>query len=111
MQKHIPVLLNEVLTEVDQLVASKDEITIIDCTLGQAGHSEKIFEKIKQGVLISIDLDINSINWVIDSLRDKFEITSNNLTKDDENLIECFKLKDKASTENKTWYILQSDFA
>ncbi len=56
--RHVPVLLNEVL-EALNLESGKN---IVDCTLGDAGHSEKILEKISpDGKLLGIDADPESI--------------------------------------------------
>lgn len=55
--KHIPVLLNECI---DGLNISSKGI-YVDCTLGGAGHSEKILEKLTTGKLIGIDRDLEAI--------------------------------------------------
>ena len=56
--RHVPVLLNEVIDSL-QL---KNGMNVIDCTLGDAGHSEKILEKISpDGKLLGIDADIEAI--------------------------------------------------
>lgn len=56
--RHIPVLLEEVLRELDL----KSGMRVIDCTLGDAGHSEKILEKIgHEGRLLGIDADPEAI--------------------------------------------------
>lgn len=59
--KHIPVLLEEVIREFKQI--NKNTIVAIDCTLGQGGHSYEIYKLLDRGVLISIDLNKNSIEW------------------------------------------------
>ncbi len=52
--RHVPVLLNEVVEGLD--LKSGDRV--IDCTLGDAGHAEKILEAINpQGTLLGIDAD------------------------------------------------------
>lgn len=61
--KHNPVLLNEVIAIFKQIQNNFDELICIDCTLGQAGHSFEIFKNLKRGVLLSIDLFIDSIEW------------------------------------------------
>lgn len=56
--RHIPVLLDEVIESL-QLKSGKK---VIDCTLGDAGHSEKILEKIgEKGKLLGIDADAESL--------------------------------------------------
>lgn len=56
--RHIPVLLEQVLRELDL----KPGMRVIDCTLGDAGHSEKILAKIGQdGRLLGIDADPEAI--------------------------------------------------
>jgi 16S rRNA (cytosine1402-N4)-methyltransferase len=58
MTRHIPVLLNEVI-EALQLKANEN---VIDCTLGDAGHSEKILEATgPHGKLLGIDADPESV--------------------------------------------------
>ena len=57
---HIPVLYYETL---DNLVLNPDGI-YIDCTLGGGSHSEGILERLSdKGLLISIDQDINAIEY------------------------------------------------
>ncbi|MBU0478177.1 16S rRNA (cytosine(1402)-N(4))-methyltransferase RsmH [bacterium] len=52
--KHIPVLLNEVLT----LLCIKPEGIYIDCTIGEGGHAEALLNVIHpKGFLIGIDCD------------------------------------------------------
>lgn len=58
MERHIPVLLNEVISSLNLKSGSR----VIDCTLGDAGHSEKILEKIgPKGKLLGIDADPESL--------------------------------------------------
>ena len=56
---HIPVMLNEVI---DGLNIKPDGI-YVDGTLGGAGHSKKIVEKLSdKGILIGIDRDEEALN-------------------------------------------------
>lgn len=56
--RHIPVLLNEVIESLQLKSGDK----VIDCTLGDGGHSEMILEKIGQsGKLLGIDTDAESL--------------------------------------------------
>lgn len=56
--RHVPVLLNEVLEGMNLNKNSK----VIDCTLGDAGHSEAILDKIgPKGKLLGIDADPESL--------------------------------------------------
>lgn len=58
MSRHIPVLPNEVI---DSLQPKANQ-NFIDCTLGDAGHSEMILEKIgPNGKLLGIDADAESL--------------------------------------------------
>jgi 16S rRNA (cytosine1402-N4)-methyltransferase len=97
MNKHVPVLLQETLNEFKTLTKNTRPLYAIDCTLGQAGHSREIFSKLEKGVLISIDLDITSISWVV---------TAYNLNRVDEtkDIYECTK-------DQKLWRVIRSDFA
>ncbi|MBN2064263.1 MAG: 16S rRNA (cytosine(1402)-N(4))-methyltransferase RsmH [Sedimentisphaerales bacterium] len=55
---HIPVLLNPILEFLD----CPDNATIIDCTVGQAGHSRALAERLSPaGHLYGIDVDTNSL--------------------------------------------------
>ena len=58
MTKHIPVLINEVLKELE----IKKNGIYVDLTLGRAGHAAKILELIPKGKLIGFDKDIIAIN-------------------------------------------------
>ncbi len=56
--RHVPVLLNEVLEGLNLNKNSK----VIDCTLGDAGHSEAILDKVgPKGKLLGIDADPESL--------------------------------------------------
>ncbi|MGM9977243.1 MAG: 16S rRNA (cytosine(1402)-N(4))-methyltransferase RsmH [Clostridium sp.] len=65
--KHISVLLNECLEGLD----IKENGTYVDCTLGGAGHSSHILEKLSsQGTLIGIDQDNDALKAAKEKLRD-----------------------------------------
>lgn len=56
--RHEPVLLKEI----QELLDLKSNSNVIDCTLGDAGHSEAILEKIApKGKLLGIDLDAEAV--------------------------------------------------
>jgi 16S rRNA (cytosine1402-N4)-methyltransferase len=56
--RHVPVLLHEVL----ESLQLKPNDTVIDCTVGDGGHSEKILEATApNGQLIAIDADPESL--------------------------------------------------
>ncbi len=56
--RHVPVLLREVI----ELLNLRSGMNIVDCTLGDGGHSEKILEKIApEGKLLGIDVDPESL--------------------------------------------------
>ena len=78
--RHEPVLLKEVLDALDLKPGKR----IIDCTLGDAGHSEQILEKTAPtGILLGIDMDPEAIlrakqflyrfDWRVRCVRDNFE--------------------------------------
>lgn len=56
--RHIPVLLNEVVSGLNLSSGKK----AIDCTLGGAGHAEKILEAIDPGELLGLDADETAIS-------------------------------------------------
>lgn len=82
-------MLKEVLNYFN-IVNSNNNILAIDCTLGQGGHSYEIFKILNSGVLISLDKDIGSINWV-----KKFY-----------GLVEDIYVE-----KNKKWILVNDDFA
>lgn len=56
--RHVPVLLREVIESLNLLPG----MNIVDCTLGDGGHSEKILEKTApDGKLLGIDVDPESL--------------------------------------------------
>lgn len=56
--KHVPVLLQEAI----ESLQLKNGMNVIDCTLGDAGHSEAMLEKISpNGKLLGIDLDPEAV--------------------------------------------------
>lgn len=55
---HTPVLLNEVLEN----LSIKPNGIYVDCTLGGAGHSSKILEKLEKGLLVGFDKDQDAID-------------------------------------------------
>jgi 16S rRNA (cytosine1402-N4)-methyltransferase len=57
MLKHKPVLLSETL----DLLNIKSDGIYVDCTLGRAGHSEKILEKLTTGKLYCLEQDKQAI--------------------------------------------------
>jgi 16S rRNA (cytosine1402-N4)-methyltransferase len=66
---HIPVLLNEVLT----LLNPRNGGIYIDGTMGGGGHTEKITERIlPDGLVISMDCDLNAVNRTEKRLRSVF---------------------------------------
>ena len=52
-------MLQEILDGLDL----KPQDFVVDCTLGGAGHSSKILEKIPQGYLVGIDKDDDALNF------------------------------------------------
>jgi len=58
MSRHTPVLLKETV----EALSLRPGFKVIDCTLGDAGHSEEILEKIgPNGQLLGIDADVESV--------------------------------------------------
>ena len=55
---HTPVLLDEVLEN----LKIKPNGVYVDCTLGGAGHSSKILEKLETGLLVGFDKDQEAID-------------------------------------------------
>lgn len=83
MEEHIPVLLNEVIEGLD----IKSNGIYLDLTLGRAGHSSKILEKLTQGRLIGVDQDIEAINKSrerLSKISDNFTLVHSNFSKIDE---------------------------
>lgn len=64
---HTPVLLNEAIEYLNVQRGEK----YIDATLGGGGHSERIHDA--GGVLLSLDQDIDAINFVIDKFKTQID--------------------------------------
>jgi len=65
--EHKPVMCNEVLGRLNL----KPGKTIVDCTIGTAGHAKKILERITPGgKLIGIDRDADSLSLAEQNLRE-----------------------------------------
>ncbi len=62
---HVSVLLNECIEGLD----IKPDGIYVDGTMGGAGHSTEIVKKLKDGILIGFDQDINAINTAKDRLK------------------------------------------
>ena len=62
---HIPVLLNEVIKSFSDITDG----TVVDCTLGFAGHSNAILESNKSVSLIGIDQDKTAIEYSTNLLK------------------------------------------
>lgn len=63
---HKPVLLKEAIGYLE----IKPNGVYVDCTLGDGGYSRAILEKLEEGVLVSIDCDMQSIEFVRASFPD-----------------------------------------
>lgn len=68
MKKHIPVLLNEVLHNLN----ISDNKTYIDCTFGFGGYSCEILKNSKNSKLIAIDRDITTKEYA-DKLKKEYK--------------------------------------
>ncbi len=94
MQKiHIPVLLQETISS----LKIDPNGFYIDCTLGDAGHSSEILKKLSsKGVLLSIDHDQHSIDFVKKNYpqQDNWIIKRENFSKIDEILEEIDRKPD-----------------
>lgn len=64
MEKHISVLLAEVITALNL----KEDSIIVDCTLGYGGHSSEVLKRIKRGSLFAFDQDQEAINYATERL-------------------------------------------
>ncbi|MCZ6157603.1 16S rRNA (cytosine(1402)-N(4))-methyltransferase RsmH [Campylobacter ureolyticus] len=76
---HTPVLLNEVLKAFNDIKNG----TIIDCTLGYAGHSSAILRQNKNIKLIGFDRDLEAINYskkYLDEFKDRVCIKHSNFS-------------------------------
>lgn len=63
--KHYPVLLEEAILGLDL----KEDGVYVDATVGYAGHSSKILEKVKRGFLFAFDQDDNAIKYSEERLK------------------------------------------
>ena len=67
LEKHFPVLLNELVSIISPLYGG----TFIDCTFGAGGYSKKILEDVSNKI-IALDRD-NSVNIVANKLKTKYK--------------------------------------
>ena len=74
---HISVLLNE---SIENLNIKEDGI-YVDATLGYAGHSSQILNRIARGCLFAFDQDGEAIEYstkILDQINDNYEIINTN---------------------------------
>ena len=87
---HKPVLLKEVI---DGLNIKSDGV-YLDLTLGRAGHSSEILKRLKTGLLIGVDQDIEAIEYSqtrLAAISDKFTLVRSNFVNIDE-ILENLKI-------------------
>jgi 16S rRNA (cytosine1402-N4)-methyltransferase len=71
---HVPVMLEEAINGMN----ITPQGFYVDCTLGEGGHSSNILSLLgKDGILLSVDRDINAIDFVKGFYKDKFISTKN----------------------------------
>lgn len=73
MYKHLPVMLNECI----ETLNIKPDGIYLDLTLGRAGHSAAILKKLKTGLLIAFDKDIDAIKEsgpILSNISDNFKL-------------------------------------
>lgn len=74
---HIPVMLQETI----DLLNIKPNGIYVDCTLGRAGHSKAILEKLTTGKLYAFDLDqtaINESNKMLVKYKSQYQLIQSN---------------------------------
>ena len=77
MGEHIPVLLNEVIANLN----IKSDGVYLDFTIGRGGHSSHILSKLDKGYLIGFDQDITAIKESeinLSKINDKFTLIHDN---------------------------------
>ena len=75
--EHIPVLLNEVITNLEV----KSNGNYVDLTLGRGGHSKEILKQLKSGHLYAFDQDAEAIEKsgkVLEEVSSNFSIYHTN---------------------------------
>lgn len=79
--EHTPVMLNEVI----EYLNIKSGDTVVDCTLGGAGHSSEILKLIgSDGLLIGIDRDTNALKAAekkLSVIGDNYKLVHSNFSK------------------------------
>ncbi len=64
-QRHIPVMLNEVI----ELLSPKRGQIVLDCTVGCGGHSRQLLERVApEGLLVGIDYDSRALEVARENL-------------------------------------------
>ena len=84
--KHIPVLLNEVI---ENLNINENGI-YVDCTMGGGGHSAEILKKLKKGYLYCFDKNeyaVNRGNLVLNEISSNYTIIKSNFVNLKEELL------------------------
>ena len=87
MEKHIPVMLNEVIENLN----IKENGLYVDCTLGRGGHASEILKRIPLGHLYAFDQDIKAIQEsrpLLKSIADNFTLIHANFVNVKEKLNE-----------------------
>lgn len=67
-EKHIPVLLNELVESID--IKNNWRNVVVDATLGMGGHASEIIKKLKLGdIFVWFDADIKNLNLAKERLK------------------------------------------
>ncbi len=111
--KHKPVLLNQVINIVAKKFKNKtSNLRLVDCTLGDGGHSVAMYTQLHPKLLVSLDWDLTSIRFV---KRYYNKLISGVLEFD--NVAKTFmQLKDKKAEVldgkvRQGWYVVHANFA
>ena len=106
--KHKPVLTSKILKIIaDHFKNNTKKLKVVDCTLGDGGHSFAMYEKLQPSLLVSLDWDISSINFV----SKYYKAFIKAVFRYDFIKHELVSLRGRLKKPASGWYVIHSNFA
>ena len=112
MNRHIPVLLQEVI-QAFSFLENKEHSSIVDGTLGGGGHSAALLRTYKNLSILGLDQDVDSLKKTSESLTEEFKNRFHALHLNFSNLHESKQTSLLASTFAPPWdgYLLDLGYS